>query len=148
MILGLKLKNFIQNWKNFLAESISEDSAHAVLVKDGKFLIVRRSASDSWMPNHYAFPGGKIENGEDTIAGLCRECQEELNLTIQPKNCHFLDKISNKIGHKFYLITSFDGDIKLNSEHNDFKWVNPKELSNFKTVPDITTVITAVLQHI
>lgn len=140
------MKNFIQNWKKFLAESTAKDSAHAVLIKDGKILIIRRSAADAWMPQHYAFPGGKIENSENTADGLARECKEELNLVIKPENFKFLQSISDKLGHKFYLTTDFEGDIRLNNEHDDFKWVNPKELSNFKTVPDLIHVIKAALE--
>lgn len=142
------LNNFIQNWKKYLTESISRDSAHAILIKDGKILIVRRSHNDPWMPHHYAFPGGNIENGENTVEGLCRECAEEIGLSIKPENCKFLSDISSKLRHKFYLITQFDGNLRLNNEHDDFKWVNPKELSNFKTVPDLITVVSAVLQQI
>lgn len=146
MILEHKLKNYIQNWKKFLAESASGDSAHAVLVKDGKILIVRRSTDDAWMPNHYGFPGGKIEAGESIVDALSRECKEETNLIIKPENFKFLAKVSNKLGHKFYLVTQFEGDVSLNDEHDDFKWINPKELSNFITVPDLVTVIEATME--
>lgn len=148
MILGRKLKNFIQNWKKFLAESAEVDSAHAVLIKNGQILIIRRSKTDQWKPHHYAFPGGKIENSEDVLSGLARECKEEINLTIEPQNFKFLQSISDRLGHKFYLATQFDGEIRLNNEHDDFKWVNPKELSNFNTVPDVQIVIKAALESI
>lgn len=148
MILEKKSNNLIKNWKKFLEESISRDSAHAVLIKDGKILILRRASNDPWMPHHYAFPGGNIENGENTINGLCRECAEEIGLSIKSENCHFLSDISYKLNHKFYLVTQFDGSLRLNNEHDDFKWVNPKELSNFKTVPDLIAVVNAALQQI
>lgn len=151
MILGRKLKNLIENWKNFLKESSHSaeyDSAHIVLSKNKQILIVRRTSNDRWMPHHYAFPGGKIETGEDVVAGLCRECKEEVNLTVKPENCHFLSDVSKKLGHKFYLATDFDGDVHLNNEHDDFKWINPKDISNFKTVPDLIDVVAAVKESI
>lgn len=148
MILGRKLKNFIQNWKKFLSESISADSAHAVLIKNGQILIVRRSKTDQWKPHHYAFPGGKIQNNEDVLTGLARECKEETNLTIEPQNFIFLQSVSDKLGHKFYLATQFDGEVRLNNEHDDFRWINPKDLSSFNTVSDVQIVIKAALESI
>ena len=98
------------------------------------------------MPDHYAFPGGKFEKGEDALDAICRECKEETNLDIDKNNIVFLNTISNELGHKFYLAKNFSGDLKLNNEHSDFKWVNPKELSSFKTVPDVIIVAKAALE--
>lgn len=145
------MKKIFKNWKNFLKESAESsecDSAHIVLSKNKQILIVRRASNDEWMPHHYAFPGGKIEIGEDVVAGLCRECKEEVNLTVKPENCHFLSDVSKKLGHKFYLATEFDGEVRLNNEHDDFKWINPKELNKFKTVPDIIRVVAAIKESI
>lgn len=35
-------------------------------------------------------PGGKIEQGETHLQALCREMQEELNLTLDPEQLHLL----------------------------------------------------------
>lgn len=142
------MKNLIENWKNFLKQSSECDSAHVVLSKDNKILIVRRAHDDEWMPHHYALPGGKIEIGEDIVSALCRECKEEVNLTVKPENCRLLRSVSDKLGHKFYLATDFEGDVRLNSEHDDFKWINPQELNKFKTVPDLVHVVAAVMESL
>ena len=123
-------------------------SAHVVIMDGDKILIIQRSASDAWMPNHYGLPGGKLDEGETVEEALARECMEEVNLTISPSDLVFLPKISHKANHGFYYITKFTGNISLNNEHSDFKWVNPKELSKYKTVPDLIEIVTAVLEHI
>lgn len=121
-------------------------SAHVVLIKDGKVLILKRSSTDEWMPGHYGLPGGKIESGEDILDALSRECKEEISVDISPKDLIFLPKISKNKQHAFYYATKFNGDIKLDFEHDDFQWINPKDLSKYKVVPDLPTIISAALE--
>ena len=139
-------RSFSKKWNYFLKENANLNSAHVVLVKDNQILLLKRASNDAWMPDHYAFPGGKFEKGEDALDAICRECKEETNLDIDKNNIVFLNTISNELGHKFYLAKNFSGDLKLNNEHSDFKWVNPKELSSFKTVPDVIIVAKAALE--
>lgn len=123
-------------------------SAHVVILKDNKILIVRRSPTDEWMPGHYGLPGGKLDNDETPTEALSRECKEEVNLDISPKNFIFLPKVSNNKEHAFYYTTKFTGEPKLDFEHDDFQWVNPKNLSNYKTVPDLPEIVKAVLEDL
>ena len=124
------------------------NSAHVVIFKNGKILILKRSSSDQWMPGHYGLPGGKIEAGENILNAVCRECKEETDLNVLPEDLKFLSKISNNKQHAFYYITKFTGEVKLDFEHEDFKWINPKELSNYKVVPDLPQIISAALEDL
>lgn len=124
-------------------------SSHVVIMRDdGKILIMRRASNDEWMPGHYGLPGGKLDPGEDTLQAIKRECFEEAGLTIDPKHLVFLPKVSKDMKHGFYYTRKFSGEPKLDFEHDDFKWVNPKELSNFKTVPDLIDIVNAVLEDL
>ncbi|WP_402468536.1 NUDIX hydrolase [Isoptericola aurantiacus] len=49
----------------------------AVIVRDGRFLLVRKRGTMAFMQ-----VGGKIEPGEDPAAALARECAEEIGLTV------------------------------------------------------------------
>ena len=55
----------------------------AVIVRDGRFLVMRRSDMVI-APGMICFPGGGIELGESQIEALVREIHEELGVTIQP----------------------------------------------------------------
>lgn len=123
-------------------------SAHVIIYNHGKVLILRRSKTDDWMPNHYGLPGGKIEDNETPKEAIKRECKEETNLIIEPENLIFLPKVSTDKKHSFYYTTKFNGQLKLDFEHDDYKWVKPKELSNFKIVPDLQDIVNEVLENI
>lgn len=120
-------------------------SAHAVIFKDEKILIVRRSHTDTWMPGHYGLPGGKLEVGESPSEALSRECKEEVNLDIEPAHFIFLPKVSNNKKHAFYYTTKFSGFPKLDFEHDDYQWINPSNLSRYKVVSDLPEIISAAI---
>lgn len=121
-------------------------SGHVVIKKEDCFLLLRRSSTDTWMPNHYGFPGGKIENHEDTIDGVARECKEETQLQIIPSELIFLPKCSKKHNHLYFYTTKYNGKIKLNNEHDDYKWVTLQEITDLKTVPGVIEVVSETLE--
>lgn len=137
---------FQKYWADLVLENKKFVSAHVVIFDDDKFLIVKRSKSDPWMAGRYGLPGGKIEKGESVRQALTRECMEEVNLKIYPENCVFLPKISNKNNHAFYFCTKFEGKIKLDTEHDDYKWVKFEDLNNYSTVPDLSNTISSALE--
>ena len=57
--------------------------AVAVIVRDGKLLIIKRS-QHVVAPGMYCFPGGGIEAGETEQQALVRELQEELGCDVIP----------------------------------------------------------------
>lgn len=120
-------------------------SAHAVIFKDEKVLIVKRSLTDAWMPGRYGLPGGKLEIGESPIEALSRECKEEVNLIIEPENFIFLPKVSNNKKHAFYYTTKFSGYPKLDFEHDDYQWINPNNLSKYNVIADLPDIISAAI---
>jgi 8-oxo-dGTP diphosphatase len=61
----------------------SRRGAVAVVVREGRFLVIRRSAAVV-APGAFCFPGGGIEAGETEEQALVREFHEELGATVVP----------------------------------------------------------------
>lgn len=59
-------------------------AAVAVIIRDGKFLTIKRSATVR-APGKICFPGGGVEPGETVEEALIREMQEELNVEVVPQ---------------------------------------------------------------
>lgn len=55
----------------------------AVVIRDDRFLVIRRS-DKVIAPGMICFPGGGIERGESEEETLVREIREELGVTISP----------------------------------------------------------------
>lgn len=56
------------------------------IVHDTHVLMLKRSKNKSVFPNWYALPGGHIEEGENPLATVLRETQEETGILLDPKN--------------------------------------------------------------
>ena len=99
-------------------KKVSKDDLHlsvhlyGVVVRDGKILI-----SPQWKDNGYDFPGGRIDLGEDHIAGLIREVKEETGFVIKPtelidvQTSFFYHPIKKKALHS--LLIYYGGEIVL-----------------------------------
>ena len=53
-------------------------AARGIVVENGKLLMIHSKFYDD-----YTFPGGGVENGEDEIVALKRECEEEAGVIIK-----------------------------------------------------------------
>lgn len=59
------------------------DVALAIVVRDGRILVLRRRSRDE-LDGLWEFPGGKIEPGETPEAAASRECAEETGVRVRP----------------------------------------------------------------
>ena len=67
-----------------LPETPCRRGAVAIIVRDGRMLVIRRSRHVI-APLVYCFPGGGIENGETEEAAVIREVREEVGVAIEPR---------------------------------------------------------------
>lgn len=105
-----------------------------LIVKDNKFLLVKRSPEDDYHPNQWALPGGSMEEGETPEEALIREVREELGISVSNYN-FFNDYIID--GYNMYVFTLVSSDfdenlIKLNEEHTNYKFFTFFEIQNLK----------------
>lgn len=126
-----------------------------ILVKDGKFLIVKRADWEKAFPGRWTVPGGKLEvldyvlREKDTphhwynvFEDLVeREVREEVGLGV--KNIGYVTSMVYLREDKIpCIIVSLwaepvGEDIRLCSALTDFKWVNLEEAKNFDLIEGI-----------
>ncbi|MCA9379778.1 NUDIX domain-containing protein [Candidatus Dojkabacteria bacterium] len=110
----------------------------ALIINDaGKILIIKRDKELIYIEK-WDVPGGKLDNDETLIEALTREIKEEVGLELHKIICtltssKFEGKLSGNltIYRNIYLCRA-DGEIKLSSEHSEYKWVSPGDLTNFE----------------
>ncbi len=129
----------------------------AIIVKDGKYLITRRSTNKKKWPLMWTVPGGKFETSDyidspkDTVnawysvleRAIRREVREEVGIEI--KNIDYLTSIIAQYGGNIpdslivSLIADYDsGEIKLQEEETDmFSWVSLEEAKNYDLIDGI-----------
>ena len=118
-----------------MSDLVLKVAAKAVIVKDGKLLVLREADSyeDGTNIGRYHFPGGRLEPGESYKDGLMREVKEETGLNTKVGQPFFVGEWNPVIkGIKHHIIAVFSlcyattEDVKLSKEHDDFKWIDPK----------------------
>jgi 8-oxo-dGTP pyrophosphatase MutT (NUDIX family) len=116
------------------------------LVFNGKnqLLILKRRDDDDFMPSMWCLPGGKIEEGETRYNAAKRELWEETsillddNLTYLDWNTSFINDNNSKT---HYFAAKYDVDFTMIcldiTEHDEFAWINIKELGNYNFMFDL-----------
>ena len=113
-----------------------KEVAAALIWDNNRFMICQR-------PPHKArgllweFVGGKLEEGETAEEALIRECREELDVTVEPKDI-FMEVIHEYPDIKIKLIlfnaVISEGEPK-KLEHVDIKWITPDEIDRYQFCP-------------
>jgi len=117
----------------------------AVIFRDGKMLLVRRARSPA--KGFYSLPGGRVEFGETLHAALHREVGEETALKIEiVELAAWREVVPGTMGGGHYLIMSFaarwsSGEVMLNDEHDDHKWLAPDAIGELKITGGLQEVL-------
>jgi len=105
----------------------------AVVVKDGRVLLVRRGHEPS--KGQWSLPGGMLEVGEGLTAGVVREVKEETGLRVEVVELvELLDRIhrdGERVRYHYviadYLCRVVDGELRAASDAEAVRWVEHSE---------------------
>ena len=109
-----------------------EKSCGIVLFHSEDFLLIQHSVKLGEM-GHWDFPKGHIEGNETELETATRELEEETGINefqlvsgFKEKICYNIHKDSKVIPKEvsFFLAKSLTKNVKLSSEHQNYKWLN------------------------
>lgn len=128
-----------------MKERDTNDSVVIVVKLEDKILLIKRSKTDEWMPLRWSFPGGHIEKDEAPYKAAKRELKEETQLdgTIT-----YAGTRKTKNGKMYiYFCDEPKGEVKLNYEHCEKKWIKYNELDELKDkTPYVKEIIATALE--
>ena len=121
---------------------------------DDKILILKRSDKVKSMKCLWAGISGIIENNETPLTRAKIEIFEEAG--IREERIELLKAVQQiKISSPQYknhewnifpfLFKAKNPEIKLNWENLEFEWIEPNEIKNYKTVPDLEKILFSLL---
>lgn len=123
----------------------------AAIFRDGKVLVVRRAREPARAL--YTLPGGRVEAGETLAGAAAREVREETSLTIEVLGLAGYREIlprGEQSGH--FVILPFaarwmEGEVILNDESDDFRWVTLDELAALPTTPGLAEIVRSAMEQ-
>ena len=119
------------------------ESAAVVIIpnKNLEVLILKRSSKCSY-PGKWNFIGGKIELGETTKEGAKREVLEEAGIEVSDLE-FILSKKTNKFFISFFVAYNFEGNVIINDESTEYKWVKIYHLNQYEFIDNKTVNLIA-----
>lgn len=109
----------------------------ALIEKDNKYLIARRSTGSRDVIGKWEFPGGKLENGETEDQAIEREIKEEFEMNIKAIKfltnnvCNYPNKT---IDLKLYECKYISGKFHLH-DHSEYAFVDKDEIITYDLCP-------------
>lgn len=105
-----------------------------ILNSKGEFLIQKRRSDLKRNPGKWAFTGGAVDTGENSVEGAIREVQEELGITVKEEEIELLLTFKREHGFVDVYLVKKDiaiEDVKVQEEEVDeAKWVSLEELNS------------------
>ena len=138
----------------------------AIIVKDGKFLIVRRAPGEKTFPNKWTVPGGRLEvddytkKSKDTAEAwydvaedlVKREVREEVGLEINNikylTNLTFIRPDNIPVFVLSMIADYLSGQIILSNELTEYAWVDLKEAKKYDFISGIYEEIKMANLHL
>lgn len=109
------------------------DCVGALLVRDGRILLGRRSEDCDWLAGAWDVFGGHVEPGESGPQALHRELQEELG--IVPVTLRYLGRIGRATPEpwrlRLYVVPRWRGTPENRQEHAELRWCGLDEASGY-----------------
>ncbi len=111
----------------------------------GRVLVTERIGDHSFA-GLWEFPGGKIEDGEDSLSALGRELAEELGVEIVEQSLFMsldYDYADRSVSIDFYLIKHWR-NTPVGRDGQALMWILPEELAEDLLLPADAPVIEAL----
>lgn len=105
----------------------------ALIKKDNKVLLAKRSTGDSSVLDKWEFPGGKVEENENELEAIEREIKEEFEVIIEAKDfiinniCEYPTK---SVDLRLYICNYISGEFKLR-DHSEYEWVDKNKILEY-----------------
>lgn len=126
-----------------------------VFSKDKSAVLLCKRKGEADLDGVFTFIGGKMETTDESLlAGIKREKNEEVGDLFKIKICprysmnyHYVKKDGSHMILPHYYAVHESGEINLNEEYSEYKWVLVKELDNFEPkIPTIPEVVNNLLR--
>lgn len=133
-----------------MVDELLQFAQKALIIKDGKLLLIKKSSKDINSPNQWEVPGGRKQVGENLEEHIIREVKEEVGLEILPKEIFDMWEFSIPVNNEKTTVVAVARFCELTNENivitedviDNYKWVNiDANLLDYNLIPGIRKTI-------
>jgi len=128
-------------------------AGHALIERENKYLITRRSKLNTYMPLKWDIPGGIVKPGETLEDAIYREVNEETKLKIQIGRVIYIYANRDQLPVRqtfqiVYLCKYNGGNVRLNpAEHDMYQWSNYDDIANVDMIDFLRELVKSNYGH-
>lgn len=107
----------------------------ATVREDGRFLLLKRSRRETFLPDVWGIPAGQVQRDEDPEEACLRELREETGLKgtivdLMGYSRFTSERDSAELNNLQlnFLVEVDEEDVRLDSSHSAFKWITLDDL--------------------
>jgi 8-oxo-dGTP diphosphatase len=120
--------------------------------RDKKFLILKRSAKEDFLPGHWEIPGGGSDYGETPEETVKREIKEECGVDILVKaplsiGNYFMGEIQRVEINFLCVLADENAKIKTSEEHEEQAWISSQELEKYQMSEYMRGVLVSAVEN-
>ena len=124
----------------------------AAIIRDGRVLVTQRARGPAF--GVWTMPGGVVEAGETLTEALVREIDEETGMAVEPVALAGHREVvvrddGGRVSRHFVILCFASrltgGDLKLNDELDDARWLRPAELAALKTTDGLGEIVESAI---
>ena len=133
-----------------MVDELLQFAQKALIIKDRKLLLIKKSSKDINSPNQWEVPGGRKQVGENLEEHIIREVKEEVGLEILPKEIFDMWEFSIPVNNVKTTVVAVARFCELTNENtiitediiDKYKWVNiDANLLNYNLIAGIRKTI-------
>ncbi|MCP4751615.1 MAG: NUDIX domain-containing protein [Proteobacteria bacterium] len=117
----------------------------AVIIREGKVLAMRRSATKDAGPGLWETLSGRIDSGEDPLEAVKREIVEECALKVRvdprPVTAYHSMRKDRQMILLIYRAEYLSGEVVRSEEHDDHAWLTPDEFAGRSTLKKLVDAV-------
>ena len=118
-----------------------------VVVNDNKMLIMRRSKTKSHFAGSWDFPCERVMEEGSLSGNIVRGVMEEAGLAVEVVRRGSPVTLEDD-DWRFvvipFLCKTASRDVRMDSEHDDFRWVSPEEMSGLDMIHNTEDILKAL----
>ena len=121
----------------------------ALIVRAGKVLALRRAPSNLAGPGLWECVSGRVEHGEEPLAAVAREVQEETGLVVALETRPWCAYAALRRGQPMIVIlyraSYVSGEVCISDEHDQSAWLDAEEFAQRSSLLPLVDAVRSAL---